>query len=460
MIHISADPRSVARRVIRAFGANAYEQLVTVIVQLAGVPVLLHAWGAQQYGEWLMLAALPSYLSLSGLGLSQSASNDMTARVARGDFAGAAQIHKSLFALMWGITAIALILCMAAIAAMPLNTWLHLTHLDAHAVQLVAWCLAAEALVAQPNGVTHSGFRASGQEALHVSVTCTVRLLQHMTVWIAALIGYGPLVAAAAFLLVRVVGTVGLATYLARRHPWLRASAVHFSVLKGLVRPALANLTVPLGQAVNVQGMVLVVGAVLGPVSVVAFSTARTLTRLTVQVVAAVSNAVEPELARSLGRGDRPMMKKLFLHLVRTSLWLALSVALGLLLFGPQLLVAWTRGKLVVDTTLFGFLVSCAAASVLWFGAFSAVKSANAHLRASMLYLLSSGAAVAVGYAALRSTQLLWTAGASLLVVDALMSGYAMQAAVRLIGVRGRDVAVFALNPITPARALLRRTFG
>jgi O-antigen/teichoic acid export membrane protein len=240
----------------------------------------------------------------------------------------------------------------------------------------------------------------------------------------------------------------------------LRSSGLHFGVLKSLVRPALANLTVPLGQAVNVQGMVLVVGSVAGPVSVVAFSTARTLTRMAVQVVVAVSNAVEPELARALGRGDRAMMKTLFLHLVRASFWLALSVAFGLLLFGPQLHAAWTHGKVLMDMTLFGFLVASAAASVLWYGAFSAIKSANSHLLASMMYLLSSVAAIVIGDLALRSTQQLLTAGASLLVIDVLMSAYAIRAAIHLIGVRGSDLALFALNVASPARALIRRTFG
>src|SRR2546427_9103361 len=34
------------------FGANLYGQAAVVVIQLAGVPILLHYWHAQLYGEW------------------------------------------------------------------------------------------------------------------------------------------------------------------------------------------------------------------------------------------------------------------------------------------------------------------------------------------------------------------------------------------------------------------------
>jgi hypothetical protein len=63
----SAMDAQVTRRLLRGLGANAYGQFVTVIVQLVGVPILLHAWGAQLYGEWLILFAIPAYLAMTDL---------------------------------------------------------------------------------------------------------------------------------------------------------------------------------------------------------------------------------------------------------------------------------------------------------------------------------------------------------------------------------------------------------
>ena len=69
----SPSGRHVTRRILHGLGANAYGQLVVIVIQLAGVPILLRAWGMQLYGEWLILAAIPTYLSMADLGFSQSA---------------------------------------------------------------------------------------------------------------------------------------------------------------------------------------------------------------------------------------------------------------------------------------------------------------------------------------------------------------------------------------------------
>ena len=61
--------RHVTRRILHGLGANAYGQLVAIVIQLAGVPILLHAWGTQLYGEWLILAAIPTYLSMTDFGV-------------------------------------------------------------------------------------------------------------------------------------------------------------------------------------------------------------------------------------------------------------------------------------------------------------------------------------------------------------------------------------------------------
>ena len=86
----------VVLRLFKGFGASLYGQAVVVVIQLAGVPILLSQWHAVLYGEWLILFAIPAYLSLGDLGFSLSAANDMTARVGRQDRAGALTVFQSL----------------------------------------------------------------------------------------------------------------------------------------------------------------------------------------------------------------------------------------------------------------------------------------------------------------------------------------------------------------------------
>lgn len=448
---------TVRQRILHGVGANAFGQLVTVIVQLAGVPILLHAWGSQLYGEWLLLFAIPAYLAMTDLGFTQSAANDMTARIARGDRAGAVAAFQSIGVLVYSIAVLGLLLTAAVVPWMPLAEWLHFQAMDARTAQWVLWLLAAQVLVTLPDGVTHAGFRAGGEYALHFGLHSIVRLLQFAGVWIAALAGGGPLAAAAVFLGVRALATAAFALLVVRRHRWLRYGTAHArrTELRRLLNPAMANTAIPLAQALNIQGMVVVVGAVLGPLAVVVFATLRTLTRLAMQMVMSVANATEPELAAAYGAGDRNLLSRLFVHALRGGLWLALLAAAGLALFGKPVLNLWTNGQVAMDSALFGWLLASAVVSVLWLGAMIVLKAANRHLRAASAYVLSSAATMGLAAALLQWTGQLALAGLALVVMDAAMALYALGAATQLLAQRPWPLLLRALDP-RPVLALAR----
>ena len=452
---------SVRQRILHGLGANAFGQLVTVIVQLAGVPVLLYAWGAQLYGEWLILFAIPAYLSMTDLGFTQSACNEMTARVARGDCAGAVAVFQSIGVLVYVIGVLGLLFTTAVVPWLPLADWLNFQAMDAGTAQWVLWLLAAQVLVTLPDGVTHAGFRAAGEYALHFCLHSIVRLLQFVGICITALAGGGPLAAAAVFLGVRALATAAFALLVVRRHRWLRHGTAHArrTELRRLLNPAMANMAIPLAQALNIQGMVLVVGALLGPLAVVVFSTLRTLTRLAMQMVMIVAKATEPELAAAHGTGNRYLLRRLFMHALRGGLWLALLAAGGLALFGGRVLELWTNGRVAMDAALFGWLLASAVASVLWFAALTVLKAANCHLRAASVYVLASAAAVGLAAALISSTDSLVSAGLALLVMDASMALYTLAAAAMLLSERPWSLLLRALDP-RPVSALARSRFS
>ena len=98
-----------------------------------------------------------------------------------------------------------------------------------------------------------------------------------------------------------------LAVYLRRLSPWLSFGfrGASRSEVKRLLRPALAFMAIPLGNALSIQGFVLVVGWLAGGPGVVLFSTYRTMTRFPLQLMGMISSSVWPELSRSLGVWER-----------------------------------------------------------------------------------------------------------------------------------------------------------
>src|ERR1700674_1729072 len=155
----------VTQRLRRSFGANAVGPVVAAIVQLGSVPIFLHAWGAAKYGDWLLLSAIPSYLSLSDLGFGDASGSDMCMRVAANDREGALRTFQSSWVLVTCVSLIALLLASASVWWIPWQPWLRLSSLPSHQASTIILVLGAYIVLGQQYSVAESGFASDGHFA-------------------------------------------------------------------------------------------------------------------------------------------------------------------------------------------------------------------------------------------------------------------------------------------------------
>ena len=453
----------VMRSVAHGFGANAYSQVVTVVVQLVGVPILLRAWGVELYGEWLLLFAVPAALSMTDLGFSHSAANDMTALVRRGNQTKALEVFQSLALLIYCVSVLALLLVSVLVWFLPLDRLLNIHALSLHECQWILLFFSAEIIACLLSGMLSAGFRATGDYALIGLLEANIRLLQMAGVWCAALYGEGLVIAAVAPLIVRLGSLPPIMFFLKKRRPWISygVQQAKREELKRLYKPAIANMAHTLTQAANIQGLVIVVGSILGSIAVVAFSTLRTLSRLIVQLTSALIHAVEPEIAASFGGGDKALTRALITHSLRVGFWLALSSAIVLILFGQYILDIWTHGKVGMDSTLFFMLLASAVLSSLWYGIFSAQKAANMHMKSSAVLVIVSLVSLLVALVSMRWTGDASGAGLSVLLIDCVMILYSAGRASELFGFSIYGTLLQAVNPFPMLSVIAKeRNFG
>jgi Na+-driven multidrug efflux pump len=213
----------------------------------------------------------------------------------------------------------------------------------------------------------------------------------------------------------------------------------------------------PLALALNVQGMVLIVGATLGPLAVVTFSTLRTLTRLALQAILSISHAAEPEFAAVFGAGNPAILGRLYRHVARAGLWLALLTCFALAITGDWLVAVWTDGKVAMNAALFYWLLASAVAGSLWYTALVVLKSGNVHLHAANIYVFLAIIALGVAYLAMEGTKQVETAGMTLLLVDGAMAAYTIRAAAHVCGERAWRLLLSTLNPLPFISAAWRK---
>ena len=408
--------------VLRGIGANVSFQAASTIAQLALVPVFAARWGVALYGVWLLLFTLPSYIVMADLGLASAAGNDITARVARGDRAGAVAIYQAVRVVglvAGGVVVLIVGVTLYAVAPGLLDGLGRILGGDARPL---AMALTLYGAIGLQTSVVNQAYRATGGYALFGYLNAGLVLAETLGALTLVLAGARPTGVAGWYVAARAVNSVALSLIVARRAPWLVALRWQSSarVLRPLLRPAAAMMALPGATAASIQGTVLVIGAVAGPAAVPAFTAVRTLSRVALQAVMVVNHAIMPAMTAAHATGDEARVGRYALASFAASLALALPGALALLIGGRWFVAVWTQGALSPGLPLLAVMGATMMLNAIWLPAANLILAINRHEGYSWLYLLLSLAAVALCVPLTRS---LGTAGAglTLLMVDAVM---------------------------------------
>lgn len=423
---------SVARRLVLGVAATATGPIGAVLIQVASVPIFLHFWGPALYGEWLLISAIPAYLSMSDFGFGNVTANEMTMRVAAGDRRSALETFQSVWLLVLSISSALCVLIVAAVTLLPVARWFHFHQIAENQVGQVLIVLSVYVLVGLQTNLFSAGFRCDGHYALGTLWTGSLRPAEVFAGAAAVCFGARPISVAFIFLAVRTVGTIGLAIVLRRVSPWVAFRFEHacFACARRLFRPAVAFIAIPAGTGLSMQGMIIAIGAMLGPIAVVMFSTLRTLARTGLIMSEAVKNSIWPEISMAFGAGDQPLVRKLHRIACQAALLFPLLASALLVVFGRAIYSVWTHGTVTMDVSAFHLLLAVTVANAFWMASSVVPLATNRHERVAIVYLLSIGLSLLLATSLLRRYGIAAAAG-SLLAGDLIMGVYVLHRSLR-----------------------------
>lgn len=413
-------------RIVAAMGAGALGQAISILVQVGSLPIYLLHWDANRYGAWLMLSAIPAYLSMADVGMVTTAGNRMTMDMARGQTEQANRIFHS--ATLFMITVCGCVVLAATLVLF--SGWLSLPFEQASAL----WFLMVTVLVALFNGLSEAAFKASGRYALGTSLGNLMRLAD----WLGGLAGLlldgsYTAVAVGAFV-ARLTGLSVVMTLATRGNHGLSWGVSHASRqdVLDMVRPAVSFMVFPLSNALTFQGATLLVGHLFGPVSVTVFNAHRTLSRVAVQVNTVLSNALWVEFARLYGLGQRATLTDLYERALKTGSVVCIGLSAALYAVGPWLLRIWTHGRIQIDPTLSAALLVYAAISGAWNIPRVLLMASNQHTNLAKSFLAVSAGMLLLANV-LGHSMGLTGVGVAMLVAESVMAGICFYQASQLL---------------------------
>lgn len=445
-------------RLAKGLSAQAFGNIINVFIQLASVPLLIAHWGADIYGAWLILTAIPAYIVMSDLGFAAAAQAEMTMAVGRGDDDATIDIFQGTWLLISALS-VTIILVMGGLATFaPLADWFNIAAMSNGDMVTTLWLLGFSVLIAVQCSIIYAGFHSQGKYGMGHFLLASIRLLEFILLALTVALGGGPVEAAGAWLTGRVIGAVAMMLLLRRAIPvlsfgWDRARA---ATLKRLAKPAMASLGFPLGNALNIQGVIIVVGVLFSPAAVVLFGTLRTLTRFGTLLVTSLCLNVAPEISTAHGAGNRARVRKLHDHVCQAALWTATGIAIGLVLFGKPLLRLWTIDTVALQWSVFVPLLAIMVINGVSLASMMLVYATNRHTRVAMIYVLVNGAVLGVAYL-LGPWAGIAGIAVFLLIAETLLAGFIISQSLRLLD---ETPAQFVAMIIRPPIPMIRRFLG
>ena len=385
------------------------------------------------YGDWLIVSAVPTYLSFSTTGFGTVAGNEMTMMVARDDHAGALHVFQSCWWLIAGLCSALILLLSGALYFLPAARLLGIHNIAEGDTKWIVFYLGVSVLLGQLEQLLQSAYRSITRYAYGTFVKSLMSLTAFSLTLVAVVLHQGPRITALVYACANVAGTIVLAVLVKRDIRWIEFGWSHASAAKirTMVRPALAFMCFPIGNSLNLAGTQMAVNYAMGATSVVIFSAARTVSRAALQMVQLVNSTFEPELTIAFGAHKTDLTRILHRRACQLALLVALAVVIGLITVGPWFLTHWTSGHVPPSRGLLSILLLVVVFFALWSTSATLMTATNQHQKMAVVYVIATAVTCAVCYFS-AAWKGLYGAGAALLISELSMNLYVLPNSLRI----------------------------
>ena len=423
----------IKRRLALGFASNWVGKLASTITQLVQVPLFFHFWAASVYGNWLIVSAIPTYLTFSSIGFGNVASNEMTMLNSAGDREAALRVFQSCWWLISMICAAVGLLLVPILYLVPAASLLNIHAISESDTKWIVFYLGFSVLLRQLEQLMSAAYTCVARYPYGTFVKTMISLAAFAATMAPVVLGYGPRTAALVFLVANGIGTVTFGLFVRKDIPWIEFGWKHarFSEIRRLASPAFAFMGFPIGNALNLQGTLIAVGYALGPVDVAIFASARTVSRVALQMVQMVNATFWPELSLAYGAKNVALTRTLHRRACQLALIIAVFVVAGMMTAGPYFLHHWTGGHVPPSRPLLAILLLVVVVYSLWSTSSTLMVSTNQHQTMAAIYLAATSlTCVACFY--LARWEGLYGAAAALLISELTMNFYVLPASLRI----------------------------
>ena len=356
--------QSRRHRLTANFIAGLSGKFVLVARQLLLVPLFLSYWGAEYYGEWLIISSVPAILAMSNVGLGTAASTQIVLAIGENNEREANRLLASSLLFVF-VVSIAVLAPVAVVTFAIPGLLGHFSVLveSPGIVVLLLFSGLAFAMLGQP----WEGYWIARQKAASAMFAGVLfSLIEFAGAASVLVLGGDALLFAAATLAIRVCWTLAFIAYSLTLTDSTCPFSPSFALIRGLLFRGAGFQLNALWQAVLFQGSLFASQAVLGSAGTAAWGTVRTLSRTGNQLLALTNQTLMPELQNAIAARDFADASRLHAFGLKIALAVGGVAACVLSFLGGWGYELWTNNLLDVPRSIWPIAGICVLLNSIW----------------------------------------------------------------------------------------------
>jgi len=383
-------------RIIAGLASTFLYHIIAAAHSILLVPLFLRAWGTDGYGNWLVLTAFVSYLGLLDLGGQNYIGNLLAFDNAQGDEIGFRRRFSEGLSLFSLISVASFLLL---VAALTLPTF-PLPGRDVYlsgAERGVLLFMGGAVLVSIPQGIFVTVYRATGQLYTGTMVGNGMRFLFLLLYAGVLLAGGSPVLYAFSYFLAAVLLTLVIVWHGYRTIPQCSGVRLSFSAAREGKRHlggAIFFWMYALAAAINLQGVIIVLGVFASPAAVALYATHRTASGLLGHVGNLFMASTWPDFSFAYAEGEKEKLARMALLTVRAVVFMSAVAAVALWVLLPEIYPLWTAKRLGLQPWLMALFLAQGILAAGWSTAGWVLLASNEHRTLAWWALANAGLTV------------------------------------------------------------------
>jgi len=369
------------KRIIAGTAASYLNRSISMISYLILVPMYLYYLGKEQYGLWLVVLSMVSYLGLSNLGIAQIVSNLVASKNAKRDYNGIRVIVATGFWLYIIIVFIVLIFVLGAVMLAPLEGLFKVSSGLEKVVIPVLIISSVFFLLKLPLTIFRVTLRSLNLIYKEQLFGIMFTVIQFVGVLVILLFRIGIIGLSVVYGAVGVLSGLILFTCLRGIVPGISISRkfVNKKLAKELVTPGIYFFILQLSSGLIWGTDNIIISAVLGTAVVVPYAVAFKFFMMSSGIVSVITSNMLPTITSTYALNNKQHLSGIYINMLRLCFGLG-SLALFLLIsIGPDLMIKWIGINNYVGNPTFYLFICLIFVQILLFPSDSILIGTTQH---------------------------------------------------------------------------------